>query len=93
MLADARGKTRIEAFQVLTPPNPDYRTLTSTIGIPTLLLIGDRGVVSADTAWALRDANPNIRARQLPDTGHGMHYDRPERVASLVRDFLESLSH
>ena len=41
LLAEARLQTRMSAFDVLTPPNPEYRQLVSTIDVPSLLVIGD----------------------------------------------------
>jgi N-formylmaleamate deformylase len=45
VIIDARLQTQIRAFDVLTPPNPDYRELVSAIRVPILLVIGDKGVV------------------------------------------------
>jgi len=42
------------AFDVLTPPNPEYRQLVSTIRVPILLLIGDVPVVSPEAATELQ---------------------------------------
>ena len=39
LVTEARMKTRICAFDVVTPPNPEYRRLVSTISVPTLLNI------------------------------------------------------
>jgi len=49
LIADARLQTRIAAFEVLTPPNPDYRGLVRSICTPILLVIGGKGVVSLET--------------------------------------------
>jgi pimeloyl-ACP methyl ester carboxylesterase len=93
VLAEARLQTRIDAFEVLTPPNPDYHRLISTIDVPLLLVIGGNGaVVSLETARELLRLNPRLRLEQIPDTGHGIPYDRPDRLAALVRSFLRSLS-
>ena len=43
--AQARFQTSICAFEVLTPPNPDYRELIKTLDIPNLLVIGGIGAV------------------------------------------------
>jgi N-formylmaleamate deformylase len=39
--AEARLKTSILAFDVLTPPNAEYRDLVTSIDVPSLLVIGD----------------------------------------------------
>src|SRR6185437_11780013 len=57
LIADARLQTQIGAFNVLTPPNPDYRELARNIRLPILLVIGGKGVVSLETAQELRNLN------------------------------------
>lgn len=92
LLAVARLQTRIEAFDVLTPPNPEYRELVSSICVPILLVIGDSGVVSLETARELRNLNPHVRVEQIQDVGHGLPYDRPDRFEAVVRSYLGSLA-
>ena len=48
-LADARLATHAAAFEILTPPNPDFRELVRDIDVPMLLITGGRGVVSNAT--------------------------------------------
>lgn len=86
-LVDARLLTSPDAFEVLTPPNPDWRQLVQDIRVPTLLLLGSRGVVSVDTASELQRLNPLLRYEFIPDAGHGMPYDDPERVGKAVSAF------
>ena len=57
LFAQARFQTSIRAFEVLTPPNPDYMQLINTLDVPSLLVVGDVGsVVSPEdgrrTCWA-----------------------------------------
>lgn len=92
LLAEARLQTRIDAFDVLTPPNPEYRELVRTICVPILLVIGDSGVVSLETARELENLNPCLRIEQIQDAGHGLPYDQPNRFAEVVRSFLQSVS-
>jgi pimeloyl-ACP methyl ester carboxylesterase len=88
LIAGARLQTRMNAFDVLTPPNPEYRQLVSTIDVPILLVIGDAGVVSLETARELQSLNSRIRVELIQDAGHGVQYDQPERFAEVVRSFL-----
>jgi len=89
LLAEATLQTRMSAFDVLTPPSPEYRQLVSTICVPILLVIGDVGaVVSLETARELQGLNPRVRVEQIQGAGHGVPYDQPERFASVVRSFL-----
>ena len=92
LLARARLQTSLAAFDVLTPPNPDYRQLVSAIQVPSLLVIGGpAGVVSPDVAADLQRLNPRLQVEQIPESGHGLHYDLPERFALVVKAFLWSI--
>lgn len=42
-LIDVRLRASLNAFEILTPPNPDWRALIQHIHVPMLLLMGDRG--------------------------------------------------
>jgi len=85
-------KTPIRVFDVLTPPNPEYQSLVSSIEVPILLVIADKGVVSLDMARELQHLNPRLRVEQIQDAGHGLQYDQPERFEGVVRAFLQSVS-
>jgi len=91
-MADARLATRVSAFEVLTPPNPDYRELVSNIRVPILLVVGDAGVVSVDTAQELQKLNQRLRYEQIPEAGHGLPYDQPDCLAAAVQSFLRSVA-
>lgn len=88
LLARARHQTSLNAFQVLTPPYPDYRKLVSAIEVPSLLVIGETGIVSLSVAEELRNLNPRLQIEKIAGVGHGLHYDRPKRFASIVKSFL-----
>jgi N-formylmaleamate deformylase len=72
LIARARLETSMSAFDVLTPPYPDYRQLVGSIDVPCLLAIGDAGVVSAELAFELQLANPRFQVAQIKDAGHGL---------------------
>ncbi len=90
-MADARLATKVGAFEVLTPPNPDYRELVSHIRVPILLVTGENGVVSIDIAKDLQTLNHRLRHEQMPGAGHGLPYDRPDSLAVAVQSFLGSI--
>ena len=90
LLADARRGTALAAFEVLAPPNPDYRELVRAIDVPTLLVIGDRTVVTIEMATELRGINPRVQISRIDDAGHGLPFDRPERVVEVVASFLRN---
>jgi len=56
-----------------------------------MLVIADGGVVCLETARELQNLNPRLRIEQIPDAGHGLQYDQPERFATVVRSFLLSV--
>ncbi|HEY0802038.1 MAG TPA: alpha/beta hydrolase [Steroidobacteraceae bacterium] len=91
LIASARLQTRISAFDVLTPPNPEYHQLVSTIDVPILFVIGDAGVVSPETVRELQGLNSRIRVELIQDAGHGVQYDQPKRFETVVRSFLNSV--
>ncbi|AUX46906.1 hydrolase [Sorangium cellulosum] len=91
--AEARLKTRMDAFDVLTPPNPEYRDVVSAIDVPSLLVIGDSSpVVTLEMATELRSLNPRLRIEQVQDAGHGLPFQQPERLAEVVLSFLRELA-
>lgn len=92
LIADARLQTHINAFDVLTPPNPEYRELICSIRTPILLVIGDKGIVSLETAQELQGLNPCLSYELIPDVGHGLPFDQPERLGAMVKAFLRSLA-
>jgi pimeloyl-ACP methyl ester carboxylesterase len=89
LIARARLQTSMSAFDVLTPPNPEYMQLVSAIDVPSLLVIGDTAsVVSPAVATELQRLNPRVQVEQIREAGHGVHYDQPERFAAVVKSFL-----
>ena len=90
-IAQARLQTSINAFAVLTPPNPDFRQLVCTLDIPTLLVTGATGVVTPTVAAELLPLNAKLQWAQISAAGHGLHYDQPEHFAGVVKAFLSTL--
>lgn len=89
---DARRATRRAALAVLTPPNPPYREVVRAIVAPTLLVIGDRPVVTPAVAAELRDLNPRIEVAEVADAGHGLPFDQPAALAALIAAFARGLA-
>ena len=87
----ARFQTSVHAFDILIPPNPDYRQLIRTLAIPSLLVIGGvGGIVSPATAAELAGLNPRLEIVQIEEAGHGIPYDQPERLSTIIKFFLRS---
>lgn len=91
LFARARLQTSMAAFDVLTPPNPDYKMLMSAIDVPSLILFGDKGVVSSVVAEELQRLNPRLQAEQIREAGHSFHLDQPEHFAAVVGSFIRSI--
>lgn len=89
LFARARLQTSMAAFDVLTPPNPDYKAVMRKINIPCLLIFGDKGVVTPAVASSLQ--RRGISIKQIPQAGHSLHMDQPEQFAREVRSFLNNL--
>ncbi len=92
LFAQARFQTSIRAFEILTPPNPDYVQLIHTLAIPSLLIIGDAGsVISPAMADELAGLNKHLKVEQIAEAGHGVPYDQPDRFSAAVQTFLRSI--
>lgn len=92
-LVDAKLRTSLHAFEVLKPPNPDYRTLVQAMVVPTLLIIGDRGVVSLDTARELQELNSMLTVEVVSGAVHGLPYDQPKTVGAMIAAFLSATAY
>ena len=89
LFVQARFQTSIHAFDILTPPNPDYTQLICTLTTPSLLIIGGvKGVVSPVVAAELARLNQRLEVVQIEEAGHGIPYDQPERFSTVVKTFL-----
>lgn len=89
LFAQARFQTSIRAFEILTPPNPDYVQLIKTLDVTSLLVIGDVGaVVSSEMATELARLNQCLEIVQIAEAGHAVPYDQPEHFSSVVQTFL-----
>jgi pimeloyl-ACP methyl ester carboxylesterase len=90
--AEARSKTRMSAFDVLTPPTPDYRDVVRAIDVPTLLVVGDDGpVVTPEMATELQRLNPRVRVDRIQDAGHALPFQQPERLGEAIAAFVREL--
>jgi pimeloyl-ACP methyl ester carboxylesterase len=92
LFAEARFQTSMNAFKILTPPNPDYIHLIKALNTPSLLVIGDVGsVVPLEMASDLASLNRHLKFIQIEEAGHGVPYDQPERFCATVKAFLSTL--
>lgn len=94
LFVQARFQTSIRAFEVLTPPNPDYIQLINTLDVPSLLVIGDNGsIVSTQMATELTNINQHLQVAQIGGAGHAVPYDQPESFLAVVQNFLHSVNN
>jgi pimeloyl-ACP methyl ester carboxylesterase len=92
LIARSRLQTSLKAFEVLKRPYPDYRQCVRSIDVPTLLVIGEQGVVSPELAAELQGVNPKLQVEEISSVGHGLHYDQPERFATIVKAFITQVA-
>lgn len=87
----ARFQTSMNAFEILTPPNPDYIQMIKSLTIPSLLVMGDVGaIVSPEMAAELVMLNQHLEIAQVAKAGHAVPYDQPERFSEVVLAYLHS---
>lgn len=62
--------------------------------VPTVFLCGERDAFvtpKMERAWqAIAAANPNVQIVRIPDAGHLVWFDHPERVVSEIEHFLSA---
>ncbi len=92
IFSKARLQTNMAAFEVLRPPNPDYEQLIRQVAIPSLLLFGDKGVVTTEVATLLKSIQSRLQVEQISDAGHSLHMDQPEKFTAMVKSFLDTVS-
>ncbi len=92
LIARARLRTSPAAFEILTPPLPDFTALMRALAVPSLLILADRGVVSAAVGDEMKRLKPELHVEMIRDAGHGLHFDQPDRFAGIVRSFCVQLA-
>jgi pimeloyl-ACP methyl ester carboxylesterase len=61
------------------------------VSCPTLVVRASRGLVDPKAARAMMAALPSAQLTELPDAGHDLHLDRPERWRQTLTAFLDAL--
>lgn len=71
---------------------PDSVETLKSINVPTLLVTGDEdGMTGANEAELMRQHIANSQMRVIPKAGHYSPWEQPHDVASILRQFLDSL--
>ena len=69
--------------------SPKSQVELAKIKVPTLILWGDKETVFPRSEQdALLAALPSARLKVYEDTGHAMHWERPERFAKDLQEFM-----
>ncbi len=69
--------------------SPKAKADLTKIKAPTLILWGDKETIFPRSEQdRLLAALPNARLKVYEDTGHGMHWERPERFAQDLQEFM-----
>ncbi|MFT2214730.1 alpha/beta fold hydrolase [Rhizobium giardinii] len=72
--------------QLAYDPSP----LLQDISAPTLILRGEEDIIATEEHQAqMNDAIVDAEFLSLPGQGHNIHWEAPEKVADLIRIFLE----
>ena len=91
MSATARLQTSINAFEILKPPNPAYKSVVKGIKCPCLLLYGDRGIIDAVQANELHEINSLLKIVEIQNAGHGIYFDSPKQFVDGIVQFTGCL--
>jgi pimeloyl-ACP methyl ester carboxylesterase len=68
----------------------DFTPLLRGLTVPTLVVLGDRDLVSVPSAEKLTAALPDAQLAVIPNCGHMMYIDQTRRFNRLVTEFLWS---
>lgn len=70
--------------------SPDAGVQLKKIKTPTLILWGDRDFFPRSEQDSLVSSIPNARLKVYKDTGHALHWERPEAFAADLKTFMNS---
>jgi pimeloyl-ACP methyl ester carboxylesterase len=92
--ADAKQAISLSVLSVFDRGNPrsvDWPETMRQITCPALLLTADPalgGIVTDETATALRALIPQLEVANIPDAGHSIRRDQFDRYMEIIRGFL-----
>ncbi len=97
ILTELRSRMKVSAEGIVAVQaglavRPDSVPTVSRIGVPVLAICGgeDPGVTQAEMS-VFKNAPGGCKFHLLPDAGHFAAYEQPEKVASLVAEWLRTL--
>ncbi len=95
--ADGRYRWRFDPLHKSRTPQPFYveqaRAFWNRITVPVLVVMGEKTwVTDMVPEWRERAAGfANGRTVEIEGVGHMIHHERPEALAAVLSDFLETL--
>lgn len=73
------------------PRSASTGTRSNSIEVPTLLIWGEQDIaLGIELTHHLEQWVPRLRVERLPDSGHWVQQEKPERVNELILEFLSS---
>jgi len=85
----AKGVTDVDVLvDTLRAANAEDRwAIWARIRCPTLVVRGEHGEVTRDEAQRMVGALPDARVKEIPQAGHNVHLDQPERWNAALAEF------
>jgi pimeloyl-ACP methyl ester carboxylesterase len=88
-MATETGPERFLRQQEAILSRPDSRRTLATIDCPTLIVAGrDDRVAPVNEAMAMAQAIPSCRLEVIPDCGHLLMLEQPERTTHLLKEWF-----
>lgn len=80
-------KSVLESFE--TSIHYSVKDFAPSVKLPTLLIAGDKDdITSLEKQKELSKMFPDAELKVIAGVGHLTHYEKPEKVASLTKDFI-----
>ncbi|MFE9802895.1 alpha/beta fold hydrolase [Streptomyces goshikiensis] len=64
----------------------------TAITCPTLVILGQSGIISACEAEAMLQRRPGAVAVSVPEAGHDVHLEHPEILQQVLQEFLDQVA-
>ena len=92
-IMESQSPRTIENALVALRDRPDYRKDLPSIGVPTLILVGESDAITPPAmAEALNKSIPNSQLIIIPTAGHMTPMEQPEQVNRAIDDFVAKLA-
>lgn len=89
LLDRQRQHDLLRCFSIADQPN--YWPLLHSIELPTWIVTGENDAKYQDIGKAMKAAAPQLRLVTIPQVGHAVHREAPERLAHLLDEIIETL--